>query len=136
VHVRVETPWPARVEDATGISALVHICSALLGQLPCLVAEQDVIWHHAGVAPNVLTYTTLMSACSRHGQWERALQAFHHMEAAGLQPDVLAYNSAITAYARAGAWEKACQFLLMFGSRNVEILVSSANVACCWSWHH
>jgi pentatricopeptide repeat protein len=61
----------------------------------------------------VLTYTTLMSACSRHGQWERALQAFHHMEAAGLQPDVLAYNSAITAYARAGAWEKAWA---LFGS--------------------
>lgn len=39
----------------------------------------------AGVAPNVLTYTTLMSACTRHGQWQRALEAFSKMEAAGLQ---------------------------------------------------
>lgn len=80
-------------------------------------------WPRTGVAPNVLTYTTLMSACSRHGQWERALQAFHHMEAAGLQPDVLAYNSAITAYARAGAWEKAWA---LFGSEHHPRCLSSA----------
>jgi pentatricopeptide repeat protein len=85
-----------------------------LGRQPLAISRRPFSpWLRAGVAPNVLTYTTLMSACSRHGQWERALQAFHHMEAAGLQPDVLAYNSAITAYARAGAWEKAWA---LFGS--------------------
>ena len=67
----------------------------------------------AGVAPNVLTYTTLMSACTRAGQWEKALQAFAKMEGAGLQPDVLAYNSAISACAAAGGWEKAWA---LFGS--------------------
>lgn len=68
-----------------------------------------------GVAPNVKTYTTLMSACTRHGQWQRALEAFRRMEAAGLQPDVLAYNSAISAYAAAGLWEKAWA---LFGSES------------------
>lgn len=65
------------------------------------------------------TYTTLMSACTRHGQWQRALEAFCRMEAAGLQPDVLAYNSGISAYAAAGLWEKAWA------------LFSSALLECC-----
>lgn len=60
-----------------------------------------------------MTYTTLMSACTRAGQWQSALTAFQKMEAAGLQPDVLAYNSAISACAAAGGWEKAWA---LFGS--------------------
>lgn len=61
----------------------------------------------AGVQPNVKTYTTLMSACTRAGEWERALDAFQMMEAAGLEADVMAYNSAISACAATGAWDVA-----------------------------
>lgn len=60
----------------------------------------------AGVPPNVRTYTTLMSACTRAGKWQHALEAFTEMEEAGIAPDVAAFNSGISACAAAGAWDR------------------------------
>ena len=47
-----------------------------------------------------------MSACTRGGQWQQAIEAFAAMEAEDIIPDVLAYNSAISACAAAGAWDR------------------------------
>ncbi len=61
----------------------------------------------AGVPPNVVTYTTLVSLCARAGQWQEAMRIFRRMEAAGVRGDAMAYNSAITACAKGGAWQTA-----------------------------
>lgn len=44
---------------------------------------------HAGLAGNVVTYTTLMNVCARGGQTEHAMRLFRTMEADGLDIDVV-----------------------------------------------
>ena len=73
------------------------------------------------------TYTTVMSACTRAGQWERALDAFQRMEAAGLEADVMAYNSAISACAATGAWDAAWAH---FGSAPPTLLPDRSAFRC------
>lgn len=65
----------------------------------------------AGVKPNVITYTTLISCCQRAGRWRQAMAAFRDMEEAGVQPDVKAYNSVMSACAKGGRWENAWEVL-------------------------
>ncbi len=45
-----------------------------------------------GCTPDVVTYTALISAFERGGQWQRALGAFHKMCAQGCKPDAIVYN--------------------------------------------
>lgn len=61
----------------------------------------------AGVKPNVITYTTLISCCQRAGKWKRAMQYFTEMEEAGVRPDLKACNSLISACSRGARWEEA-----------------------------
>jgi pentatricopeptide repeat protein len=61
----------------------------------------------AGIKPNMVTYTTMMSVSSKAGLWQNAISIFQEMEAAGMRPDVMAHNSVISACARGAAWEKA-----------------------------
>ena len=43
----------------------------------------------------VVTYTALISAYERGGQWQKALQAFHKMCVQGCKPDAIVYNAII-----------------------------------------
>ena len=61
----------------------------------------------AGIKPNVITFTTLISCCQRAGRWKRAMQFFTEMEEAGVRPDLKAYNSIISACSRGARWEDA-----------------------------
>ena len=62
---------------------------------------------HAGVEPNVVTYTTIMGVLHRSGQWQMAMHIFRKMEGAGIQADVKAYNAAIAACAKGCDWQQA-----------------------------
>ena len=62
---------------------------------------------HAGVEPNVVTYTTVMGVLHRSGQWQMAMHIFKKMEGAGIQADVKAYNAAIAACAKGCDWQQA-----------------------------
>jgi pentatricopeptide repeat domain-containing protein 1 len=46
---------------------------------------------------SVITYSALISACEKAGQWETALELFGRMTAEGCVPNVITYNSLITA---------------------------------------
>lgn len=48
-----------------------------------------------GCAPDVVTYTALISAYERGGQWQKALGAFHKMCLQGCKPDAIVYNAII-----------------------------------------
>jgi len=61
----------------------------------------------AGIEPNIILVTTMMSAARKAGRWQHALALFEQCSELGLQPDVAAFNAAITACASAGAWERA-----------------------------
>jgi pentatricopeptide repeat domain-containing protein 1 len=61
-----------------------------------------------GVKPNVFTYSALVTAYEKGGQWERAERAIEEMQAAaGLQPNQTTYSSLISAYASGGEWQRA-----------------------------
>jgi pentatricopeptide repeat protein len=46
---------------------------------------------------SVITYSALISACEKAGQWEAALELFGRMTSEGCAPNVITYNSLITA---------------------------------------
>lgn len=50
-------------------------------------------------APNVITYSALMTACCAGGRPDKANEAFLDMKARGVQPDHISYSTLI-----AGQW--------------------------------
>ncbi|CAK0895180.1 unnamed protein product [Prorocentrum cordatum] len=50
-----------------------------------------------GIPPDVITYSTLISACEKGKQTGRALELFEQMQTEGIVPDVITYNTAISA---------------------------------------
>ncbi len=68
-----------------------------------------------GCTPDVVTYTALISAYERGGQWQKALQAFHKMCLQGCKPDAIVYNAIIDTLWETGiiwAQSKALQLFL------------------------
>jgi len=56
----------------------------------------------SGCTPDVVTYTSLISAYERGGQWHLALNAFQRMLAQGCRPDAIVYNAIIDALWQTG----------------------------------
>ena len=102
------------------MAALKHMAPVAHGiTTPCQSSAVGCIGHskassttgaftcHAGVEPNVVTYTTVMGVLHRSGQWQMAMRIFKKMEGAGIQADVKAYNAAIAACAKGCNWQQA-----------------------------
>lgn len=53
-----------------------------------------------GCDRNVITYSSLISACEKAGRWELALDLFSEMHREGCKPNVVTYNSLIAACAQ------------------------------------
>lgn len=58
-----------------------------------------------GCERNVITYSSLISACEKAGQWRLALQLFSEMHRDGCKPNVVTHNALIAA---CGQGECAC----------------------------
>ncbi|CAE7694879.1 unnamed protein product [Symbiodinium sp. CCMP2592] len=52
----------------------------------------------------VVTYSSVITACERGGQWQRALLLFHQMKVEGVEANVVTYNTAMTACERGSHW--------------------------------
>jgi pentatricopeptide repeat domain-containing protein 1 len=77
--------------------------SCLLG-----VATADMV--QRGCERNVITYSSLISACEKAGRCELALQLFERMHKEGCMPNVVTYNSLIAACSHGGcAWQSVSQ---------------------------
>lgn len=50
-----------------------------------------------GLVPDVVTYTAVISAHEKGGQWRRALGAYENMRARGCRPDAIVFNAIIDA---------------------------------------
>jgi pentatricopeptide repeat domain-containing protein 1 len=61
------------------------------------------------VRSNVFHYTTIISSCSRAGQWEAATSTFSHMLKAGVAPNVHTYTTVISACTSGNRIDLACR---------------------------
>ena len=59
---------------------------------------QEMVWK--GCERSVITYSSLISACEKAGQWELALELFNEMHSEGCSPNTVTFNSLITACAQ------------------------------------
>lgn len=57
-----------------------------------------MVWK--GCERSVITYSSLISACEKAGQWELALELFNEMHSEGCVPNTVTFNSLITACAQ------------------------------------
>lgn len=55
---------------------------------------------HKNCERSVITYSSLISACEKAGQWQLALELFNEMHAEGCIPNTVTFNSLITACAQ------------------------------------
>ena len=73
---------------ALSLSARVQIEEALR-------IFQDMV--QRGCERNVITYSSLISACEKAGRWQLALELLEEMHRDGCKPNVVTFNSLIAA---------------------------------------
>merc|ERR1719356_1365956 len=59
----------------------------------------------AGVAADVVVYSSVLNACAKVGDAERAKQVFDQMRAHDIQPNVVSYASLARPFAHRGDWK-------------------------------
>ena len=64
-----------------------------------------------GFEPDVITYSSLIHACAKSSQVERAFQLVDKMQQQGVKPDVIMCNSLIQACSNSSQVKKAFQLL-------------------------
>ncbi len=57
--------------------------------------------------PNVISYISAISACSKGQQWEQASSLLLEMRRSQLEPNVISYSSAISACEKGQPWGQA-----------------------------
>jgi pentatricopeptide repeat domain-containing protein 1 len=70
----------------------------VVGVLQVMEVYQDML--RTGCERSVITYSALISACEKAGQWQLALNLFGEMLRERCAPNVITYNSLITACAQ------------------------------------
>jgi pentatricopeptide repeat protein len=74
----------------------MHFDAAALSQV--MEVYQEML--RTGCERSVITYSALISACEKAGQWQLALNLFSEMLQERCVPNVITYNSLITACAQ------------------------------------
>ncbi len=90
-----------------------------------VAADPGLSSSRAGVAPDVLTYSTAMAACGEAGKWEKVLELLAEMPSMGVSPNVVAYTAAVAACGRGGQPGRALGLLREMKSEGI-----SPNVQC------
>ena len=86
-----------------------------------------------GVEPNVITYTTLIKACTNAGASQAAVEVFYMMDAVGVKADLQAYNALMAVFSKEPNWEKCWSVLAAMRRAGIAPDVVSYNtilVAC------
>ena len=73
-------------------------CAGTLCQQCPTSGPQIQVWR--GCERSVITYSSLISACEKAGEWQLALDLFGEMHAECILPNTVTYNSLITACAQ------------------------------------
>ncbi|CAJ1359755.1 unnamed protein product [Effrenium voratum] len=90
---------------------------------------------------NVITYTTLMRACNKEGEWQNCLLLFNSLLEMSFQTDLILHSAAVTACERGSLWQEA---LVMIGSLRLmsllpDSIIFNATISACekaaeWQW--
>lgn len=59
-----------------------------------------------GIAPSVVTYSTLISGLCKQGDMEESMKLLDHMAEAGMGTDLFAYSNLVRSYVKCGDIEK------------------------------
>jgi pentatricopeptide repeat protein len=81
------------------------------------------------VETNTIVYNATMSACSKGGAWERALELFDDMPGLGHERSTITYNVAMGACMRGGDWERALELFDAMPDEGLERDAVSVNTA-------
>jgi len=89
------------------------LCNTAISALESLGAVDRAIelqrrMHGLGVQSDIISRNTLLSACKRAKQWERALES---MQISGLEPNLITFSTLTSACAEQGRWEHALVLL-------------------------
>jgi pentatricopeptide repeat protein len=63
------------------------------------------------ITPNLITYSTAISAVAKAGQWRAALGLLEHMRKERVQPDAVVFNYVISALSKGGQWDASLRLL-------------------------
>jgi len=87
----------------------------------------------AGIIPDVITYSALISACEKGGQAELALKIFDDMRADGIIPNVITYSALISACEKAGKVEWALEVFEDMRAAGIipSVITYSALISAC-----
>lgn len=69
--------------------------------------ETLLLMHHAGIAPQPITFTHAMSMLSKAGEHDKAVALFNSMVGLGIEPDTWAWTALVHAQASSGDAKKA-----------------------------
>merc|ERR1719409_808510 len=75
--------------------------------------------NHAS-ACNLVTYNTLIDACARVGEMEKATALFRDMCERGVDPDLITYSTVIKGYCVQGDLEQGIQLFSLMRKRNIK----------------
>jgi pentatricopeptide repeat protein len=105
-----------------GIRPSVVSYSALIS-----AAEKGGQWKLAleGFPGNVVAYSACISALAKGQQWERALELFREIQTFGGSPSIVTYNATVTALEKGMQWELALGLFEEMKMRNLPITVVS-----------
>lgn len=85
------------------------------------------------VAPDLITYSALINACEKGGQWQAALEQLSTMVCEQVQPNVITFNSAISACEKGAPAEVVVGLLDQMHAAGVQpdtITMNAAMLAC------
>merc|ERR1719215_2544350 len=86
---------------------MVNACAKAKSPRSAEAAERWLnISEEAGVVNDVVVYSSVIDACAKSGDAERAMCIFRRMQAKGLKPHILAYTALARPFAYRGDWVK------------------------------
>lgn len=76
----------------------------------------------ADVSPNMITWSSLISACANAGLSDRAIQMFEEMLMAGCEPNAQCCNILLDACVKSCQYDRAFRFFYSWKSSGIQIL--------------
>ena len=92
-----------------------------------------------GLRPELITYNTAISACSKAARWAWALELLAAMVSSALKPDEVTTGSLITACSTTGRWLLALQLLVASNQSPPNLIAVHSAITACekagqWMW--